>query len=141
MSILFAILALVWLIYLRPKFERKKDALIFDNRVLSFIDGLYLSGMRFGCADFEMRSYVARLLRKAHALPGTEHLIEHAISVPQWPKLDGMIFRSHIGLHGEHISFAILCIIEYAKEYDKHDLLVQCDQLLTEARQMGVNYH
>lgn len=116
--------------------ERKRDRLAFDNRVLATIDGLYLSGVRFGCTDFEMRSYAKKLLEKAHALPSNQTLLDHTISA-RGSTFHGSVFRSHTGLHGDHITFALLCIIEYAKDHDNQKLVTQCEQFLIEARHMG----
>ena len=130
------ICALAYIVYFRGMFERKRDRQAFDNRVLATIDGLYLSGVNFGCTDFEMRSYATRLLEKAHALPDNQTLLEHTISA-RGSAFHGSVFRSHTGLHGDHITFALLCIIEYAKDHDNQTLITQCEQLLIEARHIG----
>lgn len=127
---------LAWLIYFRPKNQDKNDALIFDNRVLATIDGLYLSGMKFGCTDFEMRAHARRLLEKAHTLPDNEFLLEHTITDPN-SNWNDYTFRSHIGLYGEHITFALLCIIDHA---DNEELIVKCEQLLIQARHTQIPY-
>ena len=129
-----------YLFYFRFYFQEKKETLVFDNRVLSVIDGLYLSGMKFGCTDFEMRSYTKDLLKKAHALPSTEFLLEHTVTDSGIPALDGLTFRSHTGLFGDHITFALLCIIDRAKKYDKSSVVHHCERLLLEARDMGTHY-
>lgn len=136
-SLLSAILmlaALFYVIYLRPKQEERREQLIFDNRVLATIDGLHLSGMKFGCTDFEMRAYAKRLLEKAHALPGNQLLLKHTTR-------HGYTFYSHTGLHGEHITFALLCIIDYAEGYDDQDLITQCEKLLKAAQIAAAHYH
>lgn len=129
-----------YLFYFRFYFQEKKETLVFDNRVLSVIDGLYLSGMKFGCTAFEMRAYAKDLLKKAHSLPDTETLLKHTVTNSGIPALDGFTFRSHTGLFGDHITFALLCIINFAKECDNFSLLHQCEQLLLEARDMGTHY-
>lgn len=124
------------LIYFGPTRERKRNNLIFDNRVLATIDGLSLAGMNFGCADFEMRSHARRLLEKAHALPDNQLLLEHTISAPDTTR-HGLTFRSHTGLHGEHIAFALLCIINYT---DNPELIQQCERLLTQSSHTQIHY-
>lgn len=126
-GILFVV-GISYLIYFRPKWEEKRDALIFDNRVLATIDGLYLSGMNFGCSDFAMRNHARHLLEKAHALPNNQFLLEHT-------RANGYTFRSHMGLYGDHINFALLCIIDYAKVDENEDLIKQCEQLLISSAQ------
>lgn len=125
--------ALFYIIYLQPKQEKRREHLIFDNRVLATIDGLYLSGMKFGCTDFEMRAHAKRLLEKAHTFPGNQLLLEHTTK-------HGHTFHSHTGLHGDHISFALLCIIDYAKGCDDQDLITQCEKLLKQTRHTVSHY-
>lgn len=137
---LLVIAGLVYVIFLRPRFEDKRDALIFDNRVIAVIDGLYLSGMKFGCTDFEMRSYARRLLKKAHSIPDNQTLLSHTIVAPDRPNIDGWTFDSHTGIYGDHIVFALLCLIEYGKETGHQNLITQCEQLLLDARQMKIHY-
>lgn len=115
--------ALFYVIFLRPKQEKRRDQITFDNRVLGFIDGLYASGMKFGCTDFEMRAHARRLLEKAHALPSNQLLLEHTCS-------NGFAFRSHTGLHGDHICFALLCIIDRADPERDAELISQCEAML-----------
>lgn len=101
--------------------EKKRNNLIFDNRVLGFIDGLHFSEVvRFGCADFEMRRYVEDQLSKAHKLPGNQFLIEYTTA-------SGQCYCTHTGLHGDHILFAILCIAQYAKERNNAELVSWCE--------------
>ena len=126
---IFAVLVLAllaWLVYFRPRQKAAHDALVFDNRVLATIDGLYLSGMKFGCTDFEMQGHARRLLEKAHALPGNQTLLKHTCP-------NGYTYHSHTGLYGEHITFALLCIIDYA---DDKQLIAQCEKLLIDAHYM-----
>ena len=140
LSVLLVIASLVYVIFLRPKFEDKRDALIFDNRVIAVIDGLYLSGMKFGCTDFEMRSYARRLLKKAHSIPDNQTLLSHTIVAPDRPNIDGWTFDSYTGIYGDHLVFALLCLIEYGKETGNLELIAQCEHLLLEARIMAVHY-
>lgn len=132
--------AFAYLFYFRTYFEEKRNILIFNNRVLSVIDGLYLAGVNLGCTDFEMRSYAKDLLAKAHALPGNEMLLEHTVIDSGIPAIDGFTFRSHIGTHGGHITFALLCIIDRAKKYDKISVVHHCERLLLEAQSMESHY-
>lgn len=134
---IFLIGILAWVFYFRPKHDIREDSRIFDNRVLATIDGLYISGMKFGCTGFEMRAHARRLLEKAHALPDNQTLLSHTIYDPEsgW---NGHTFHSHIGLNGEHITFALLCIIDYT---DDSELVAQCEGFLREARYMESHYH
>lgn len=150
MDIVFGTLVFVFLayafaemIYFSPKREEKKEALIFDNRVLAVIDGLYLSdsGINFRCTEKQMRSYASLLLEKAHALPGTKTLLSHTIAYLDHPNVIGRTFHSRIGTHGQHIVFALLCIIEYGKDHDNLELIKQCEQLLLTAHTMGATYN
>lgn len=127
---------LVYLFFLRPKIEAAKYSRIFDSRVLSVIDGLHLSGIKFGCTDFEMRAYTKQLLDKAHSIPSAETLLTHTFYRNQ----NCWTFNSHTGLHGEHTTFALLCVIDYCKNYDKPDLIAQCEEMLIEAHIMEAHY-
>lgn len=137
-SVLFIFLfvgSLAYLFYFRPKIEEANKVRIFDHSVLAVIDGLFLAGMHFSCTDFEMRSYVSNLLQKAHQLPGNQMLLSHTCTTNRLGT-----FNSHIGLHGEHIIFALLCIIQYGKDYNKPDLIAHCEEMLIEARIMEAHY-
>ena len=139
-SIVLGIVTIIYLVYFRPKLEDAEEKRIFDNRVLGFVDGLYASGMKFGCTDSEMRIYVTQMLNKAHKLPGNQTLLEHTIRSPNRPGIDGRTYRSHIGLHGEHIHFALLCIIHRVDSYYRADTIVQCEQLLLETPDFTISY-
>lgn len=130
--------ALFYIIYLQPKQEKRREQLIFDNRVLATIDGLYLSGMKFGCADFEMRAHARRMLEKAHALPDGEYLLSHTITMHSAGR--GRFFRSRIGLHGEHRHFALLCIIDRADPHYNAELIAQCEEALLLSPDSVISY-
>ncbi len=134
-SCLLVFFGIFYSVFLLPKRKEQRDWLIFENRVLAVIDGLSLSGMRFGCADFEMRSYASYLLDKAHELPGNQTLLSHT---PTYQS--DVTYHSHTGLHGDHLTFALLCIIEYGKEHDNIELISQCEQMLKESRIMEAHY-
>lgn len=130
--------ALFYVIFLRPKQEKRRDQITFDNRVLATIDGLSLSGMKFGCADFEMRAYAKRMLEKAHALPDGQYLLSHTITTH--PVGRGRFFRSRIGLHGEHMHFALLCVIDRADPYYNAELIAQCEEALLLSPESQTSY-
>lgn len=127
-----ALVGLVYLFFIQPKFERYRDNLIFDNRVLGFIDGLYLSGIRFGVPDFHMRSYVKDQLRKAHELPGNQFLIEYTCA-------NGWHFSSHTGT-GDHMLFALLCIAQFAKGNEDDELVAWCEEHMILAHKNRIHY-
>ena len=133
-STLLLIASIAYIVYFRPKFEESQNQRAFDDRVLGFIDGLYISGVKFGCTDFEMRHYVKMLLSKAHALPGNQFLMEH-ITAKGWG------YTSRTGLHGDHMTFALLCVIQYAKECENNELISLCEDMLVSARVSEVHYH
>ncbi len=117
----FLIYAFCEIVWFQPIRKRHRNNLVFDNRVLGFIDGLYFSEIvSFGCADFEMRRYVEDQLSKAHQLPRNQFLIEYTTS-------SGQLYCTHTGLHGDHILFAILCIAQYAKERNNAELVSWCE--------------
>lgn len=124
--------SIIYIVFLRPKFEKMRDELIFDNRVLAFIDGLHLAGIEFGCACFEMRSYVRSQLSKAHRIPGNQCLIEYTTA-------KGFRYCSQTG-NGDHMLFAILCIAQYAKECGNANLVSWCESNMNLARRDGINY-
>ena len=138
--IILIVAALAYLFYFKPRTDKRNNDDIFDSRVLSVIDGLYVSGMAFKCTDSQMRSYARSQLERAHNLPSTQSLFEHKIATlgNAWR---GSVIRSHIGRHGEHVTFALLCVIEYAKENNNQHLLTQCEQMLIEANSMERNYY
>ena len=128
MEILFIFLFIFSFFYiavLRPHFNQKKNNLIFDNLVLGFIDGLYYSGIRFYCTDFEMRRYVRDHLAAAHKLPENKHYFEHTTP-------NGYRYCSRL-IPGEHQLFALLCLAQYAKEYDHSQLLSWCETKMNDA--------
>ena len=125
--------ALTYIIFLRPKFEVKRNDLIFDSRAMGFLDALILSGMRFRCTDSEMRHYIENQLEQAHKLPRTETLITHT-------NKRGFTYRSRTGTHGDHILFVILCILQHAKEHDDNELLSWCEEKLEYGRTFSFNY-
>ena len=137
----FLTIGFVYIFFFKDKFEEKRQNLIFDNRVLGFVDALYLSDIKFGCTDFEIRTYVKQMLEKAHSLPGNETLLTHTISHIERPNVQGWIFESRTGTHGEHMIFTLLCIIEYAKACNRPDLIAMCEEMLFEARLHVIHYH
>ena len=124
--------SIVYVIILRPKFESARNNLIFDNRVLGFVDGLYFAEIKFGCSDSEMRQYVKEQLSKAHQLPGNQFLIEYTTA-------NGFRYFSHIG-NGDHYLFSILCIAQYAKDRNNTALVYWCESMMDLARKSGINY-
>lgn len=126
------IAGLVYIFYFRPKFEKAHSDAAFDHRVLGFIDGLYLSGINFGCSASEMRHYVEHRLAEAHQLPGNQFLIEHVTS-------QGRIYYSHMGTH-DHMLFALLCIAKYAKTRGNDDLLSWCETKMRAAEVAWSHY-
>lgn len=125
---LFVIYGILDIAIFQPRRKKRQDDSMFDNRVLGFVDGLHLSEVvRFGCANSEMRRYVAYQLSKAHKIPDNQYLIEYKTA-------SGWCYCSHIGLHGEHELFALLCIAQYAKEYGKADLASWCESKMEIAR-------
>ena len=119
--------AILYVVYLNPKATAKRDASLFDSRVLGYIDALYTADVPFHCTDSEMRRYVSQQLEKAHALPDNHLLIEYTTK-------KGHHYSSHTGLHGEHALFAILCLTQYAQAYGHDDLLCWCESAIPTAR-------
>ena len=132
LSALLLIASLAYIIYFRPKFEEDRDNLIFDNRVLAFIDGLYFSGIDFRCSIYDLRPYVEHQLIKAHQLPGNQFLIEYTAK-------NGYSYCSHTGKN-DYALFAILCIVQYAKERDIDHLVSWCESELEHARKYGIHF-
>lgn len=122
----------IYIIFLRPKYEKSRNDLIFDNRVLGFIDGLYLADIDLGCTDFEMRSYVKDQLSKAHDLPDNQFLIEYTTA-------HGYRFHSRTG-NNDHALFAILCIAQYAKEHCDAEVASWCEANLLLASKDSIHY-
>lgn len=122
---ILVVAGLLYLVFLRPKFEAKRDNLEFDNLVLGFIDGLCFSGMEFGGSGSELRRYVEAQLSKAHQLPGNECLIEYTTK-------DERIYRSWTGRNDAKL-FALLCVAEYAKEHDLTSLVSWCESNMIQA--------
>lgn len=139
LSILLALFPIIYLAYIHPKQEKREDRQAFDNRVLAVIDGLYISGMKFGCTDSEMRHYAMQMLEKAHKLPSGQYLFDYTITNRE-SKGYGRTFKSRIGLHGEHIHFALLCIIHRVDSYYHADTIAQCEQLLLETPNSSIFY-
>lgn len=125
---LFILAILAEIVYFHPKREAAKDRLAFESSVLATIEGLYLSGINFGCTDFEMRAYAKRLIDKARNLPGNKccSLLPHTTSKGHY--YSGSTSRN------DYAVFALLCIIEYAKEHDNQDLIAHCECMLPEAQ-------
>lgn len=127
------IAGLIYIIFLRPLFEKRRNELIFDNQVIAFIDGLYFSGIEFGCPISDMRIYVKNQLSKAHQLPGNQFLIEYTTS-------NGYRFCSHTSPN-DHMLFAILCIAQFAKEYNNDELKSWAEpKMLIAHKESGLNY-
>lgn len=132
LSGLFLIAFFVYIIFLKPKWEKARNDLIFDNRVFGFIDGLYLAGIDLGCTDFDMRRYVKDQLSKAHHLPGNQFLIEYTTA-------QGWRYCSRTD-NNDHALFAILCIAQYAKEHCDAEVVSWCESNLILASKAGINY-
>lgn len=137
---IFILFALFYIVYLKPKYEKKRHDLLFDNRVLGFVDAVYFMwecseapGFRFYCSNSQLRDYIRTQLEKAHSLPDTKLLIRHTVR-------SGYCYSSHIGLHGEHTVFALLCMIQYAKETDNDQLLYWCESHLALASKNNIQW-
>lgn len=122
---IFVVAGLLYLVFLRPKFEAKRDNQEFDNLVLGFIDGLYFSGMELGCSGSEIRQYVEAQLFKAHQLPGNECLIKYTTK-------DERIYCSWTGRNDANL-FALLCVAAYAREHGQANLVAWCESKMAQA--------
>ena len=130
---IFVLGGLSYLIFYLPKAEEKKHNAVFDNQVLGCVDGLYLAGdslhgpgdVHFGCALHEMRNYVQHQLSLAHQRHDGEPLIQHTTA-------KGRRYTSST-VRGAHALFAILCIIQYAKEQGIEDLITWCESFMLDA--------
>jgi len=127
------IIGFIYIFFLRGKIEEERNNLVFDNRVLGFVDALYLSGVKFGCSDFEMRSYVKSQLSNTHSLPGNKRFFEYTAT-------NGMKYSSTTGLRGDHALFAILCIAQYASECNNTKLISWCESTMESARRISIHY-
>ena len=127
----FIVGGLAYIIYFRPQFEKDRDTLIFDNRVLSFIDGLYFSELDellnkkpYCSFTINLRPYVERQLSEAHKLPSNQCLIEYTAT-------DGYLYCSFPS--NGHALFALLCIAQFAKDRDNTELVEWCESKLNRA--------
>lgn len=125
------IFSLVYLIILRPIFEKKRDETIFDNRVIAFVDGLYLGSIawNYKCANSDIKRYVIDQLKKAHKLPSNQFLIEYTTQ-------KGWHYSSHTGPNDYQL-FALLCIAEYAKDFGNDELVAFCEERMRDASRMS----
>lgn len=124
-SVMFIAGGLIYIVFLKPYFEEKKNALEFDNRVIGFVDSLHLSGIDLGCSEYELRCYLKSQLEKAHKLPGNQSLIEYTTA-------DGFHYCSHLGKEDFKL-FALLCIAQYAMEIGNSKLIFWCESRMHEA--------
>ena len=122
-----------YLFYFRPKFDNKHADEAFDNLVLGVIDGLILADVPAGLCANDLRSYVRRNLAGAHKLPDGEYLINYTAT-------NGFRYTSQTG-RGDHILFAILCLVRYADDTSNAKLLAWCEANLEAARKGGFNWH
>ena len=130
---IFVLGGLGYLIFYLPKAEEKKYNAAFDNQVLGCVEGLYLAGdslhgpgdVRFGCTLHEIRSYVQHQLSLAHQRHDSEPLIQHTTA-------RGRRYTSSTA-RGAYALFAILCIVQYAKEQDNEDLITWCESVMLDA--------
>lgn len=114
--------------FISPSIKSRIHASHFAGRVAGVIDCLYISGVHFGCADFEMRSYVNSELKKAKQLPGNAALAEYVAS-------NGFIYRAY---SGDAVLFALICVLKYAHSNCNCALISRCEPLLEEARRQDV---
>jgi hypothetical protein len=132
LAIFLTIAGSVYLIWLRPYLDRKREQELFARSVLSFIDGLYIAGIAFSCTADEMRNHARSLLEKADKLPGNQHLLQHTTE-------SGFTYKSFTG-SGDHMLFALLCVIDYAKLYSNDKLLQWCESELESSRKAAIGY-
>lgn len=124
-GLVVVLVLLAYIVYFKPKAEEKAANALFDSRVLSVIDGLYLAGLRFRCSLWEMQGYAKDVLRVAHLKPGNACYIEYTAK-------SGFVYRAHVC--SDHALFALICILQYAACDDNAQLTEQCEALLGEAR-------
>ncbi len=125
---LFVVVGLVYIIYLRPKYEKLSDDRAFDDCALGYFDGLqFPDKFRFGD---DLRRHLEEQLAKAHSGPSNRALIEYTAK-------NGFVYRSWTGRKDYHL-FVILCIAQYAKEYDRPELVEWCESVMEDARRAGI---
>lgn len=125
---MFVIVGLVYIVFLRPKFEKQRDDHAFDDRALGYFDGLQFPD-KFRLKD-DLRMYVETQLSKAHFGPGNRALIEYTAA-------NGFVYRSWTGKKDYHL-FVVLCIAQYAKEHDRPELAEWCESVMEDARRAGI---
>ena len=132
LSLIFAIAAFAYLFYLRPKLDDKRSKEDFDNRVLGVIDGLTLADVPVGLCSADLRSYIRRNLAGARNLPDGEYLLNYTAA-------NGFRYESYTG-RGDHILFAVLCLVRYAHDTGRPELLAWCEDHLEIAQKGGFNW-
>lgn len=110
---------LLWAAWFRPGINKKAHLSEFRSRVLGVVDGLYLSGMDFKCADFEIRAYVKDCIDKLASLPGN-------VPYAEYTRSDGWVYSAY---NSDHVLFALICILEYANDDENDNLVLQCESM------------
>lgn len=123
---LLVIALIVYVIFIRPKLEDRERDASFDNLVLGVIDGLVLADIPVGFCISDLRSFVKGQLASAHKLPDTEALINYTAA-------NGYRYSSYLG-SGNHTLFAVLCLVRYAIDTSRPELLEWCESNLERAR-------
>lgn len=131
---ILVICSLIYLIFIRPAIEKKRDNAEFDNRVIGFIDGLYLAGIawKYRCTNSEIRNYVRAQLEKAHKLPSNQFLIEYTTE-------KGRHYCSFTGKNDYQL-FALLCVAEYGKFIGNDELVSYCESMMLDASRAGIHF-
>lgn len=129
---LFVIWCLAEIIYFEPRRKKKAEIAAFDHLVLGVIEGLALADAPVGLCVTDLRSYVRRNLAGARKLPDGEYLINYTAA-------NGFRYESYTG-RGDHILFAVLCLVRYAHDTGRPELLAWCEDHLEIARKGGFNW-
>lgn len=117
--IVFLVGSFVYTVIIEPKRKKSQAELAFENRVMGFIDSLYITEV-INCSTTisELRTFARNQLIRSRKL--NRGLLEYTTS-------NGHHHIAYADGKSSHIKFALISAAMYAKENKNQKLLAWCD--------------